>query len=183
MAKYLSLCLLALGLASGFAQSEEEQAWMASMTPGAEHQWLAEMAGEWKTEANSWMDPASEPIHSEGTAKIEMAMGGRYQISHHSSTMMGMPFSGMGILAYDNVLKKFTTTWIDNFGTGILYGEGSKNADGVLVILGTMANPVDGKPLPYRYETKVESPNKVTFAMYMGTGDHAFKTMEMTYSR
>ena len=61
--------------------SEEQQAmmqaWQESMQTGPEHEWLAERVGEYDTEIKTWMDPAGEPEVSQGTASMEMVMGGR----------------------------------------------------------------------------------------------------------
>ena len=42
--------------------------------------------------------------------------------------MMGQPFSGVGIDGYDNLRKKYVTTWIDTMGTGIFSMEGTASA-------------------------------------------------------
>ena len=39
-----------------------------------------------------------------------------------------MPFEGMGIVGYDNLLKKFVSVWIDNMGTGLMPGTGTYDA-------------------------------------------------------
>ena len=39
--------------------------------------------------------------------------------------MMDMSFTGMAIEGYDNVKKKFVSSWIDNMGTMILNSEGT----------------------------------------------------------
>ena len=76
--------------------------------------------GEWNEEVTMWMAPGAPPTVSKATAKNEMIMGGRYQLSKSTGTMMGMPFEGMSTVGYDNAKKQFTSTWIDNFGTGTM---------------------------------------------------------------
>jgi hypothetical protein len=96
------------------------KAWTDYMTPGDFHKLLAKYNGDWDEKINLWMQPGAPPQQYQSIAKNEMLMGGRYQVSKTSGTMMGMPFEGMSILGYDNSKKVFTSTWIDNFGTGIM---------------------------------------------------------------
>ena len=75
-----------------------------------------------------WDHVAAPVQKSTSTAVNTMIMGGRYQSSKHTGNMMGMPFEGQSITAYDNAKKKFVSTWIDNFGTGIMVMEGNWDA-------------------------------------------------------
>lgn len=70
-------------------------------------------------------------------------MGGRSLITHKSGTLMGMPFEGMQILAYDTVKKKVVSPRIDNFGTGIHIREGSADSTkGSIELSGPMFDPM-----------------------------------------
>ncbi|HEY6625719.1 MAG TPA: DUF1579 family protein, partial [Ignavibacteriaceae bacterium] len=71
-------------------QAAQMQVWTEYMTPGPMHEMLAKSVGDWKTISRFWMDPAGEPMETEGTGKTEMVLGGRYQKSIHKSAMMGM---------------------------------------------------------------------------------------------
>lgn len=104
-----------------FAQSDNDmKAWQDYMTPGDVHKMMAKYNGEWNEEVTMWMAPGAPPTVSKATAKNEMIMGGRYQLSKSTGNMMGMPFEGMSTVGYDNAKKQFTSTWIDNFGTGTM---------------------------------------------------------------
>src|SRR5512133_2335101 len=51
----------------------------AQAAPGAEHQWLAALAGEWETEARCYMaGPETEPTVTKGTCQSKMILGGRF---------------------------------------------------------------------------------------------------------
>ena len=52
------------------------------------------------------------------------SLGGRYVIGKFAGTMMGQPFEGMSTMGYDNAKKMFTSTWVDNMGTGIVHYDG-----------------------------------------------------------
>jgi len=174
------LLLLSLPL---LAQNTAELAWQAHMTPGPEHLWLAEAVGEWKTVNREWSDASQPPEETVGTAKIEMALGGRYQISHVAGSAMGMPWNGMGMVGYDNTLKLFSATWIDTLGTSITVGSGKRDEKGVLIIKGEMVDPGTGAMLPYRYTTAMEGKDRMVFVMYVGSGAEEFKMMESIYTR
>jgi hypothetical protein len=65
--------------------------------------------------------------------------------------MMGQPFQGKSTLGYNNASKEYTTTFIDNIGTGMMVGIGKydeKNKS--MEFKGDMVNPVNGKKTPYR---------------------------------
>jgi hypothetical protein len=50
--------------------------WMDYMTPGPMHQMMAKSVGEWKTINKYWIDPAAEPMVTEGTATSETYRNG-----------------------------------------------------------------------------------------------------------
>ena len=49
-----------------------------------------------------------------------MILGGRYLEQRYEGTMMGQPFSGIGVTGFDNYKKKFVSTWVDSMGTAIM---------------------------------------------------------------
>jgi hypothetical protein len=103
-------------------------AMIAYGTPGDMQKMLAASNGTWNSESTMWEYEGAAPQKSTGTAVNSMIMDGRYQLSKHSSNMMGMPFEGQSITGYDNALKKFVSTWIDNMGTGIMVMQGDWDA-------------------------------------------------------
>ncbi|MGC4100642.1 DUF1579 domain-containing protein [Ferruginibacter sp.] len=104
------------------------KAMMDYATPGDMHKWLAASNGTWKGDMTMWDYDGAAPQKTTGTAVNTMILGGRYQSSKHTSTMMGMPFEGESITGYDNAKKKFVSSWIDNWGTGIMMMEGDWDA-------------------------------------------------------
>ncbi|PWI31629.1 hypothetical protein DI383_02875 [Flavobacteriaceae bacterium LYZ1037] len=154
------------------------------MTPGEEHNWLASMDGEWDATVKMWMDPMQPPNVSKATTKNEMIMGGLYQRSSHSGNMMGMPFMGESITGYDKSQKKFLATWIDNFGSSIMFMEGQYNPEtNSLTLEGNMIDPATGKNLHVREVFTKTSENTHSFIMYIIQEDEEIKNMEITYIR
>jgi hypothetical protein len=113
-------------------------------------------------------------------------MDGRYVQELDSGQMMGMPFSGMGIYGYDNVIGKYVSTWIDNMGTGIMHGQGTIDPSGKAIHwTSIMSDPVTGKPTVEHMVTTWSDDNHYTLEMY-GTPPGAkkeMKTMTIEYAR
>src|SRR4030042_2998784 len=118
-----------LSSSSLFAQDQDEmmKKWMDYMTPGEMHNMMAKSVGEW-TYVSKWCDdPSAPPTVSEGRAVNEMILGGRYLKSLNYGEVMGMPFEGMNLLAYDKATNEFFRFWIDNIGTGMTMAPGKKD--------------------------------------------------------
>jgi len=142
MKRILLISVLILTCSISFGQSEEEMSkWQAYMTPSVVHQELAKSEGLWDTENTMWMKPGEEPVVTKGTMENKMILGGRYQQSKYTSTFNKMPMEGMGTLSYDNHTKEFTSTWIDNFGTGMMILKGKKDTStGILHLRGEVTD-------------------------------------------
>lgn len=149
------LCLMALSApvvaqdkkAEGKAPGADDMAaMMQAAEPGEQHKGLARMAGDWEFINKAWMAPGQPPMESKGTMHGEMMMGGRYVQHHWKGNFGGMPFEGQGTEAYDNVTKKYLSSWIDNMGTGIMTSSGTCDAAGkVCTMTGDMADPMSGQ--------------------------------------
>src|SRR4030095_9968835 len=101
------------------------KAMMEYGTPGDMHKMMASWDGTWTGDITMWEKPGSPPTTSTGTAVYKMVLNGLYQESIHTGNMMGMPFEGHSILAFDNAKKMFINTWIDNFGSGMMIMKGT----------------------------------------------------------
>lgn len=167
------------------AQSEEEmKAYMEFMTPGPQHQIMADGAGKWKSTIKWWMDPKAEPMVTEGEVVAEMILGGRYMTEKHTSMMMGMPFEGMSLTGYDNTLGRFFSTWVDNMGTGIMYSTGLWNEEKKRIEWqGTMTDAMLKTEMPVKQYTWHEGKDKMVMEMYVIVPGGEYKNMEVTMTR
>jgi len=162
---------------------EEMMAKMAA--PGPNHERLKRLEGEWNLIVK-WTWDASQPMQeTKSTSVVTSLMDGRYFQEQTEGEMMGKPFRGMGLTGYDNALKKYVSTWIDNMGTGIMTSQGTPDASGnVLNWMGESADPMTGKMTRYRMVTRFVDNDHHTFEMYMKSPDgKEFKTMEISYER
>ena len=165
-------------------QDEQMQIWMDYMTPGPMHEMLAKGVGEWTTVAKFWMDPASEPMVVEGSGRTEMILGGRYEKSTLTSTMMGMETEGFSITGYDNATGEFTSTWIDNLGTGtaIVKGKYDESTSSILSN-GSMVDPMTGLEMDIREVRTFIDENNQHLEMYLINNGEEFKSMEIEFRR
>ena len=160
------------------------EAYQKLATPGEPHKLFASLAGSWTTRTKEWMEPGKPPTEATGSADMKMLLGGRFLQQEFNGTMMGQSYSGVGITAYDNLRKKYVSTWIDTMGTGIFTMEGTASADGKTITLeGRHAEP-DGGHMTHRAVWKIVDDKTQTFDMY-GTHGHGqeMKMMEITYTR
>lgn len=159
--------------------------WQNNMTPGDMHKLMASWNGTWAGEVTMWEKPETSPIKSSSTAINKMVLGGRYQQSTFKGTYNKKPFEGMSTLAYDNARKTFISTWIDNFGTGILVTEGPWDAASKSITLrGRMVDPGTLKEVDVKEIFKPIDNNYQVMEMYTTTPDgKEFKTMEIKYTR
>jgi Protein of unknown function (DUF1579) len=165
-------------------QAAQMQVWTEYMTPGPMHEMLAKSVGDWKTISRFWMDPAGEPMETEGTGKTEMILGGRYQKSTHNSIMMGMPTEGIFLMGFDNATQEFTAVWIDNIGTGTAVAKGRYDeSTNSITLNGTMVDPMSKQEMNFREVYKFLDNDHHSLEMYMVYNGQEFKSMEIEFFR
>ena len=111
-------------------QKAEMEAYMKAGTPGAQHQALASTAGTYDLKIKSWHEPGGPAMEETGTATRSMTLDGRVLVEQVKSSMMGMPYTGHGMMGFDNVTGKYWSTWNDSMSTGIMVTEGTCDAQG-----------------------------------------------------
>lgn len=158
--------------------------WKQAATPGEPHKQFAALVGSWTTQTKEWMEPGKPPTESTGTAEMKILLDGRFLYQEYRGQMMGQPFTGIGIDAYDNIRKKYVTAWIDTMGTGIFMMEGTASPDGKTITLkGSHPDPGGGQ-MSHRAIWKLIDDNHQTFDMYGAhQGQKETKMMEITYTR
>lgn len=160
------------------------QRWMEYMTPGEKHKWLAKYAGNWEGEVHSYM-PGGPVDTQQAKETIRMTMNGLYQESDFSSNMMGQPMSGHSTMGFDNMRKVFVSTWIDNFGSGIIMMEGSYDeASKTLNMKGKQSDPMVNMQSDIRQEMKFADDDNYTMTMYAtGPDGKEMKMMDGVFKR
>ncbi|MBK6911604.1 MAG: DUF1579 family protein [bacterium] len=154
--------------------------WMRNATPGEPHANLAKWCGEYEVH----MIERGQPM--KGDVKIEMMLDGRVQVQHFTMDFQGMPFTGFGMMGYDNFTQRYWFTWNDNMSTGIysMWGE-ARDGGKSIVFEGLMDSPGKNiRQLPVRHTWHVVNEHELRYEVleYPGTPQEA-KTMDMTYKR
>jgi hypothetical protein len=163
-------------------QAEMMKKWQEYMTPGPVHQQFAKAVGNWKAVVTSFM--GGQESKSEGTSSSEMILGGRYLKTSFKGSMMGMPFEGMGLDAFDNATKEYISIWIDSFGTGVMRLTGKMNeTTKEIIYTGTMVDPMTGKDAMTKNVMKNIDEDHQLVVMYMIEGGQEIKNMEIEYTR
>ena len=181
---------------SGDQKKPSDAEMMATMMelakPGENHKRLQELAGTWSYSVKWWMSPDAAPAVSSGTTVSRSIMDGRYVVSDHSGNMqmpgpdgkmMDMPFKGMALEGYDNVKKKFVSTWIDNMGTGILVSEGTYDPATKTLTFYAEYEPVPGMKTKARQVIKHQDKDHHTMEYFEDRGGKEAKVMEIAYTR
>ena len=161
--------------------------------PGENHKLLAEMAGSWSYTMKMMMDPTtSKPSESKGTATRKAIFDGRYftfdvsgkfQMPGKDGKPVDMNFKGKATEGYDNVKKKFISSWIDNMSTMMMNSEGTYDADTKTFTYNAQCEMMPGMPVKMREVIKVVDKDHHTFEMYEDRGAGETKTMEINYTR
>ena len=161
----------------------EMQAWLDAGAPGEEHEKLAKMAGKWTTHAEYWMEPGTASLESEATMKNTMVMDGRYLMTEYDGDMMGMPFQGLGYMAFNNVSGKYQSVWMDSTSTGFMVQEGKDDGKGNIVLVGSFDDPINGE-VKAKTVTKMVGDDQYVMEMYMlEPNGNEFKHMVLTHTR
>jgi len=190
--RHILCALVAFALLSPAAARSQEpdsammmKKWQEYMTPGPAHQALAKQAGDWTWELTSWHAPGAPAEKSSGTMNARTTMGGRYLVEDWKGTAMNMPFEGHGLTGYDNAKGKYFSTWVDNFGTGVMTSWGTRDdASKTLTMKGSFTDPMTGKDQNVRSVSREIDDNHFTFEMFGPAPDgKEFKMMEIKAER
>lgn len=178
---WMIVLLLVVGLGAflaGSAYTEDEApmseeelwAWVMKMgQPGEPHQKLATLCGNWTSDATFIME--SGEIKSAGKSAHAMMLGGRFLKMEYSGDMMGSPFNGMGLLAYNNVTQQYQSLWIDSMSTGFSLQNGQASDGGATItLLGEWQGP-EGMRMPQKSVWTLPVDGKARLQMYSRRGE------------
>ena len=182
---FIAIFTIVIFTGSSYSQDDNMKKWMDYMTPGDMQKMLSKGVGNWKVKTTFWMAPGQEPMVSEATAVSEMILGGRYLQTKINGNMMGMPFEGMSLEAYDNAAKVFISTWIDNMGTGVMYMTGTWNESLKQInYKGKMVDPMSGNMVDFREDVTYNADGSTKMEMYNpGADGKEFKSMEIVSTK
>lgn len=164
---------------------EMMQKMMEAGTPGEAHAMMAKQVGEWEFVNTFRMDPSMPEMTSTGTASFKSLFDGRYIEADMKGDMMGQPFHGRATMGYNNMTKKFESTWIDSMSTQTMFGTGTYDAakkQMTVVMEGT--DCMTGKPCKMTEVTTHHDDNHFTSEFTMpDMNGKDFKGMTIKYTR
>jgi hypothetical protein len=162
--------------------------------PGENHKIIEGLTGTWTYTTKFWESPDTNtpPMEYSGTSVTKPIMGGRYFQSDYTSKMSmpgedgkmtDMEFHGMQIDGFDNVKKKFISSWVDNMGTGIMLSEGTYDPATKTITYTSEEEPMPGMKMKVRELVKLTDQDHHTFEFYEDRGGTEVKTMEIMSTR
>jgi hypothetical protein len=187
----LTACLVAAAAAPLAAQDKKKaadekaamEAWQKAMTPGDGQKKLEPLVGTFDTKVRTWMDPSRPPDDSVGTSVNTWALGDRFVQMKYEGVFLGESFNGIGYTGYDNVSKKYVSTWMDSASTGMMWSTGT--LDGKAISMkATVNDPMTGKSSPVEEKLTIADADHHTLEMWGKAPDgKMFKMMEIQYTR
>lgn len=163
-----------------------QKAWQEYATLTEPHKRMASEVGTWTEDLTFWMSPEdNNPQKYTAIAQVKMILGGRYQEQKHTGRMMGMDFEGISTLAYNNASGEYTSTWVDNMGTGMMiasgkYDEASKST----TFNGEMVDPMTKKIKEFRQVVTIIDNDTQKMESFENAPDGTeFKSMEIMMKR
>ncbi len=162
------------------------EAMMKAGQPGPEHQYLKSMEGTWTAVVKSRMTPDAPWEESKGTMENKMILDGRWLQSNFTGEMGGQKFTGLGFMGYDNMTKKYISTWTDSMSTGMMVSYGTSDAaHKSFTLSGESMCPMSGKMETCKTITTLEGAGKYTMKMVSPApdGKGEFECMNITYTR
>jgi hypothetical protein len=167
---------------SGQASSQSEME-MPPMGAPEQMKMLSDLAGTWDVVQNWKMDLSDTAWQtSKGVSVYKNILDGCAMQFTFESEMLGMPFQGQGLIAYNRETGKWQTTWIDNMGATIGYYTGDFK-DGKFVVSGE--DKWNGQTFLSRITTYNMTPGKFDwmYEMSMDGGKTWAKTVTASYTK
>lgn len=179
-------------MAGAQPNAAEMEQMMALGKTNENHKLLASLAGNWTYTVKMWTDPKAPPSESKGTSTRKGIMDGRYFITEHTGKfqmpgpdgkMQVMSYKNMAIEGYDNVRKKFVSSFIDNMSTMIMNSEGTYDPATKTFTYHAEYEVIPGTMTKVREVITIVDNDHHTFEWYDNSSGREAKTMEISYTR
>lgn len=176
----------------GSAEPEPEpiDPWQAAAAVGEHHAHLAAFVGEWEVASRFWPAPDADPVASAGRASNRLILGGRFVQLEYEGAFAGeggtpVPFSGVGLIGYDNLEQWHVALWMDTRTTAVLAQQGVCDAEGGrLTLTGTFTDPASGERRTTRAEYRFEGPERYVLDLYRPDADgREYRALELVHGR
>lgn len=162
-----------------------EQNMMAYMTTGEAHRVLDAKVGTWKVKVRMFNPDGSVQSESDMTSEGKWIMNDHYVEETVTGSFGGMPFAGRALIGYDNLRKKYVSTWYDNMGTGVMFGEGTYDPKTKTFHSKTHSPNFDMTKIAPSHSTEqnIDKDHWLVTSFSEGPGEKAYKSMTLEYAR
>ena len=154
-------------------------------TPGNAHRKLDTLAGTWTAQSKFWNAPDEKPQVSTAKVTRKWILDGRFIQENYIDQNKPYPFTGMGILGFDNLAKQYISTWVDTMSTSVSQSLGNLDKTGKNIAFhGEMPDLVSGKILATRSELQIVNKDTNIYKMFTeGSNGKEMKVLEIIYKR
>ena len=167
----------------GGAPAQGDGMEMPKEKPLPEHLQLKKSVGTWDCVCKYGMAPGAPMMESKGTSTEHM-LGDFVLVQEFKGDMMGMPFTGIGLVGYDSFDKKYFSTWCDSMSSQLMVSQGTADEKSHVVTFTGECKDPSGKPMKARMTLENKDDNHRLFAMYVpGPDGKEFKCMTIDYTR
>lgn len=145
----------------------EEAAEMATK-PIAEHGWLQNLVGEWRTESEMVMGPDKPTVKGQGKESVK-SVGGLWAFSEATATMPdGSTMEYYSSLGFDVSFKEYRGCWFASASSHLWKQVGELSADGKTMTLSCVGPHMikDGETANYRDVIHLVDENHRTMTSY-----------------
>jgi hypothetical protein len=188
------LAVLPLSALSAFAQNQSRNksddpapathATPDANKPGPEQAFLAKRAGEYTRTIRFVGQGGADANPFTGTAKISVALGGRFVVEENNDVVFGRPVSGLRIYGFNNVTKQYEAVWMYTMSTAMIRMTGTSDDGGKTIDLsGTSADLHSGAVPLHAVVRQVDDDEFVVTLMSKGTDGKEAAFQETTYTR
>lgn len=170
---------------ASLAQPAPQDAQMPTPTePDANHEWLARLVGEWRTDYVCPTGPDSEPMRMEGTQTVH-SVGDLWFVSEGVVEMGGESSTNRLTLGYDTRKEAFVGTWIDSLFTHLWIYTGSLDAEREVLTLETEGPDMNdpSRDASYRETLEFEGPDRYVFTSSVQGADGEWTVLVRAESR
>jgi hypothetical protein len=154
--------------------------------PQKEHQWLAQLVGEWTFEGEATMGPEKPPEKFKGIERVRSLGDLWFLAEGEIEAPSGGAATTIATLGFDPQKNRFVGTFIGSMMTHLWIYDGGLDAAEKVLTLDTEGPGMsgDGKMAPYRDVIEIESSDRRSMSSHLQGEDGTWtQFMKMTYQR
>lgn len=154
--------------------------------PGAEHQKLQPLVGQWTFTMKVWTDPTQPAAELKGTTERKWILDGRFvqEIGRCECAKSGKSFETVGLLGYDAAQKKFSFAKACGLCGVLKSGEVTCNSAGTrFECVRDECCLLTAQKIKSRDEVLIENNDRIVFNHYKTIGDRELKVIEIVSIR